>query len=171
MASRYHVHHEYEGRVMLLTIVTAGLGLLLVILGGFDLPATPGTIELAVGCVLILMAFGLWGAREWARLAVGTLSCALCIAWVWYAWRRDVHFLEHGARVQLAIHFVPLMGNSILLLSPQTRRVFARARAARARERSARTEMRGSRMAFRRSSVGPTTIERGPRRGGREPDA
>jgi glucose dehydrogenase len=153
-----------------LTIVAAGIGLVLALLGWSELPESFGAIELAVGLVLILMAFGLWRAREWARIGVGSLSCAVCVAWAWFTWKKNVHFLEHGDGVQLAIHFVPLMGNSIMLLSPSTRRMFARVRAAMAQERSAQMEMRGSRLAYRRSSDAATTIERGSRRRGRERD-
>lgn len=171
MSSKYHVHHDHERTVVTLTIIAAGFGLLLVILGWFELPKTIGGIELAGGVILLPMAYGLWNAREWARIGVGCLSCAACVGLAWYTWKEDPEFLARRSVAPIVWRFGPVVSQAVFLLLPSTRRTFAVARAAKERERSARGQMRGSRLAYRKGARTPEASARGSRTERREPDA
>jgi hypothetical protein len=152
MTSKYHVHHEHERTVMTLTVIAAGMGLVLVSLGCWELPKSIGVIEIVGGVLLFPMAFGLWRAQEWARIGVGCLSWAGCAALGWYAWRDGATSFRAADLQGYLVRFGPTLGQAVFLMLPSTKRTFAAAREAKERERIARQGMRGSRLAYRRST-------------------
>lgn len=129
MTSKYHEHHEQEGQVAFLTLVSGGLGLILIVVGAGMLPRHDGWLALLGGSTLCGLAIGLWYAQEWARILVGILSLG-ALAWVvvGHGWERLLTAWELKSAV---------CSYGTYLLIPSTRGAFARARAARRREREA----------------------------------
>ena len=118
-----------EIRLNLIILLFCGPGgVLSIVRGLFALPAKSAWIEIGSGIAMVVLAAGIWNAKEWARWVGGLLTSALalvCLVRIVGALRASDNLLPL-AGVLVAAGLMGILAWYLFL--PSTRRRFAEAR-------------------------------------------